>query len=381
MALPACRPHSWPRGGFLGSPIIDTLEIVRLDAAEAFESLRTNWGAVYAADPHAEVFVSWAFLDSWRRIAPDPWIVLAAHSGDRYVAFLPLAMRTRSAGGLRLLRELYMAGKPFGPLTGFVAHPDHEEAALTAMGAYARTALEWDEIHLDEVIDPRLEHFLTGLRGPGVRIEMGEALSCPYLPLPDSFDDYLAARSRKKRRFMQWSLRHIEALEGYHVTVPQPDTVEHEIDTLLRLWQARWGAASKETLASYHHMYGKAFEEGRLYMRTLWSGETPIASLAAFLDPVGRSISYYTSGFDDAFSNVSPGKAIVAHCIRDAIAEKYEVFDFLVGGHSYKIDFFGAVERYAAGAVASRRSVRRSLGRAALDAAEWLRGLRRRASS
>jgi CelD/BcsL family acetyltransferase involved in cellulose biosynthesis len=357
-----------------------TMQITCIDDEGEFAALKGDWSRAYASDPNAEVFVSWEWLDSWLQISPHRWFVLAAREreGDRFVAFLPLATRVVSVRGIPLIRELHMAGKPFGPLTGFVADPEHEASALAALGEYVRDELAWDEFRLADTIDPRGASLLASFASPRFEVQREEPLCCPYLPLPASWDDYLQESLSHKGRFnLRRSLRQIEALEGYRTTHPTAATIDDEIRTLLTLWESRWGGASDLARGEYRHMYREAFEDGRLFMRTLWVHETPIASLAAFVDPVKRTVSYYTSGFDSEFARYSPGKAIVGHCIRDAIAGKFDTFDFLVGGHEYKLSFFGAKERYATTAVVSRKSLRRTVGRALLGVRARASGFRR----
>jgi CelD/BcsL family acetyltransferase involved in cellulose biosynthesis len=355
-----------------------TMQIQCIDDEQQLAALEGDWSRVYARDPNAEVFVSWQWLDSWFRISPHRGFILAAREPEsgRFVAFLPLATRVVSVKRVPLIRELHMAGKPFGPLTGFVADPEHETSALAAMGEYVRDELAWDEFRLADVIDPRVASFLASFASPRFEVQREEPLCCPHLPLPASWDDYLRDSLSHKGRFnLRRSLRQLEALEGFRTTQPTAATVDEEIQTLLTLWESRWGEASDLTRGEYRHMYREAFEGGRLFMRTLWVHETPIASLAAFVDPVKRTVSYYTSGFDAEFARYSPGKAIVGHSIRDAIAEKFDTFDFLVGGHEYKLGFFGAKERYATTAVVSRKSLHRTMGRALLAARARASGL------
>ncbi len=352
------------------------MHIDRIDNLPQFEAIRANWDAVYASDPNAQVFVSWAWLRAWLEITPIDWFVLAAKDpgSGAYVAFLPLATRSIRVSKIEVMRELRMAGKSFGPLTGFVADPRHEGAAISALAAYVQKQVGWEVLHMEEVIDPRIEHFLAEFPAQDFKVVPGEPLSCPYLALPDTWEDYLANFLSKKGRYnLKRGIGQIEDLEGFRVTRPDRHTIDEEIETLLQLWESRWGKASESTLDQYRHMYRAAFAHDGLWLETLWDGETPIASLAAYVDPVRRSVLYYTSGFDQRYQKLSPGKVIVGYAIRDAIHNGFKEFDFLVGGHDYKLSFFGATERFATSPVVTRDSLRKTVGRLLVRARDSLK--------
>ena len=356
------------------------MKIERVDRLDQLDLLEADWERVYADDDRAHVFVSFAWLRSWFEIAPHPWMVLVARTDQGDCAgFLPLSSRAQEMRGVEVVRELHMAGKPFGPLTGFVVDPDGSRQVLAAFAGYVQSALAWESFRLDEVMDDRLEGFLGHFEAGGYEIERGEPLCCPYLPLPDSWDAYLQDFMSHKGRFnLRRSLRQVEALDGFRVTGPETDPVREQIDVLMELWQSKWGPLEPHELATYRHMYTRAFENGGLWLKLLWNGDVPIGGLAAYLDPVRSAVAYYTSGYDPAFQKLSPGKLVVGYAIRDCIGRGLRIFDFLVGGHDYKLSFFGAQERYAASAVIRRSGLRSTAGRMLLGARDALRRVRGR---
>ena len=136
------------------------MQVVGIEGRTAWRALRPAWEEAYAADPHAEVFVSFAWLDSWLQIAPQRWFVLAARpsSSEQPVAFLPLALHERRRWGVPLLRELSMAGKPHAPLTGLVVQLHRPRAVhlvsnealglVHEMNALPKTVFEVDFVAL-----------------------------------------------------------------------------------------------------------------------------------------------------------------------------------------------------------------------------------------
>ena len=42
-----------------------------------YDKLKPDWDAAHLVDPHAHIFVSWAWLRGWFESASDRWLVLA----------------------------------------------------------------------------------------------------------------------------------------------------------------------------------------------------------------------------------------------------------------------------------------------------------------
>src|SRR5690606_40711539 len=97
-----------------------------VDQFSVFESLRANWNNVYAADPDANIFLSWDWMSKWLGENRDEWLILAAKasaSARDYVGFFPLRIHTRPAKSGGFLTEIAMAGGNFADYTGLIVRP------------------------------------------------------------------------------------------------------------------------------------------------------------------------------------------------------------------------------------------------------------------
>jgi CelD/BcsL family acetyltransferase involved in cellulose biosynthesis len=72
----------------------------------------------------------------------------------------------------------------------------------------------------------------------------------------------------------------------------------------------------------------------------LWVDEQPAAAL--FCLEYGGTVGLYNSGFDPEARALSPGVALIARTIEDAIRRGFRRYDFLRGDEPYKYGF-GAV--------------------------------------
>ena len=69
------------------------MQVDCINDIDRFDELKAAWDTVYAADPHATIFVSWAWLRGWLEVTPYDWLVLAVRpdNASPYVAFLALS--------------------------------------------------------------------------------------------------------------------------------------------------------------------------------------------------------------------------------------------------------------------------------------------------
>jgi CelD/BcsL family acetyltransferase involved in cellulose biosynthesis len=322
-----------------------------------FDKLRARWNFVYAADRYAHVFSSWAWLRSFLPTTPFKWLVLVCQpDGDSDpVAFLPITMETRR---FNLLRTLRLGGAPTADYTGFLALPERQEEALAALAKHIQAQLPWDRFWMKDVLDPRLELFAAHFSRERLYVlKETERISCPYLPLPSDWNEYLkASLGRRTREHLRRRLRQLEKLEGFQAVHINKTNAADEIDTLLRLWQSRWGLATQE----YRSLLLNCFENGCLHLIMLRQGSIPIAGIAGFVDKQRQTFYYFISGYNEDYAKYSPGRVIVGYSIRFAIENGFQNYDFLRGEDLYKFEF-GALQRYNRHVLIQRRSLRSSL--------------------
>jgi len=335
------------------------MRIERIEDLAGLDRLESAWNALYAADAHAHVFMSWPWMREWLRITPYKWTVLVARDASGEVAGLvPLALAGPRQWGVGLVQTLYMGGKPISDYSGFLAFEKHAGAALAALGRYAAKRLSWDRFRLQHVIDPRLAAFLDGLSAAATRVRDDDVISCPYLTLPGDWDEYLEGSLSYNNRYkLRRGIRQVERLPGFRTTVSTAGSVDDDIAKVLGMWRARWGTLQPHDLENYQRMLRSMFDAGVLWLRMLWEGDEPVAGLVGFIDPVTREFSYFFSGFNPRHGRLSPGKVIVGWCIRDAIEQRLATFDFLLGDEEYKVDFFSASERPARSVTLERTDI------------------------
>lgn len=348
-----------------------------INSLERFAAIRPEWDAVYDADPEGHYFLSWTWLSKWLERFPDQWSILAVRpeAGSPYVAFLPLRTRIMSRRGGDPVNVLNLAGNYGGDYSGILCKAGYEELAIPALAEHVRT-LHWANLRLENfrASDRRFQLFMQGFpqeRFPRVELNVTNKDGinngiCPFVTLPSDWDAYLEAQvSSNTRQKIRRFLRQVENSGEFRITHSEPDTIERDIEILLKFWAEMWGERKGKRLAnivrSNRTMLRHAFATDTLFLPILWHQERPLCALAFFVDLRKRTFLFLIGSRDESFRGPpAPGLVLHAYSIRHAIAGGITTYDFLRGNEAYKYSF-GSLESHLSN-IALTTSNGRNLG-------------------
>ena len=353
------------------------MQVEIIEGREAIERLRPEWDAIYDADPEAQYFLSWSWLNGYL----SPWgrdaFVLAARpdtEGAGYVALLPLRLRTKERGNTEFVNEINLAGNYISDYAGFLCRAGFEEQALPALAAKVQQ-LSWRRLRLENFCasERRAELFLGGFSGETFETTQPSLVNpdgtdnsiCPSVTLPQDWDRFLETRvSANTRQKIRRFLRQVEGSEAYRITHANADTVARDIDLMLTLWTQRWagqkGKRLQAILNADRRALRQAFAAGTLFMPVLWHGDRAICVFAFLIDDRKKTYNFYIGGRDESFKGPPIGLVLHAYAIRHAIANGIAKYDFLRGNEPYKYSF-GCEERRIKSLFLTTRD-RRNLG-------------------
>ncbi|MFB9267241.1 GNAT family N-acetyltransferase [Bradyrhizobium erythrophlei] len=336
------------------------MRIEVIETLPSFERMEANWNAVYDADPEAQFFLSWRWLRGWLVQVSGPWIILAARATDAadapYVGFLPLRIRLET-GDIPFHNELNMAGNFAADYTGILSIPAAEHHVVPAFARHLKQ-MNWARLNLENfrVSDARFRLILAHFSKANFQVKEINRVQddgidlarCPFVTLPTDWNSYLDTLSANTRQKIRRLLKLVDADGAYRITLATSETIERDIDTLLKFWETRWGPRKGDNIhglvKSNRMMLTQCFKSDLLYLPTFWQGDRPLAALAILIDARKRELLFYMSGRDESFDGPPSGLILHAHTIRHAIANGFTEYDFLRGNESYKYSF-GAKER------------------------------------
>lgn len=331
------------------------LEVLVSD--ESFESLQSEWDELLAATAAPTVFLTWAWVSSWRATLGKDHrfrIVTARRPEDgSLVGLAPFAVARRRGRALLAHRVLQLIGS--GPAApdhlDLMVRVGHEHVAGLLWGAVLDEP-SWDLVDLDRL---RPESLLAGVAIP--RLEHSDRLmelsGCPTLQLPETWEDYEATLGRNLRQNLRRYRRKLDWEAGAPVVerlVSEPQEVAETMAALTRLHQevkaasGSGGAFGDLRMVAFCQQVAASFlRGGRLRLYRLDVGTDPIAVILCFR--YGDVVSFYQTGYDRKYGKYGPGRRIMAYAIASVINEGAREFDFLRGDEPYK-QAWGAEARF-----------------------------------
>ncbi len=324
-------------------------------------NLRANWDDLLARSARPEIVLTPDWLLTWWRVYGSQdgrQLRLGVFTnGDRLVGLAPLLVR----------RHWYRPGIPFRRLE-FLA--TGERAADAVCSEYVNVIAErgaeaavadafvaalvagdfgpWDEVVLammdGETPLPSLLH--SAFRHAGLQSEIATTGHAPYIPLPSTWDAYLAALSKSNRTLVRDSVRRFEkwaGADGCLHRATTPDEVEACKKILIALHHQRWqGVEQAGVFRSPHflHFHDEILpillrQNALDLLHMTDSDGEPVA--AAYNLVRNGKVSFYQSGRKlDVPKNIRPGIVLHAYAIRAAIKAGQREYDFLGGAARYK---------------------------------------------
>ncbi|MFT5895877.1 MAG: hypothetical protein ACI8VW_002752 [bacterium] len=350
------------------------MKINVIDSYADFKALEDNWNSVYVTDPFAQFFMSWTWFSRIFEEYPSEWRVLAAKSPTdpgSYVGFFPINLKTIWSERKNQFRnELHLAGTLFwSQYTGFVCDPEWDEIAIPSFAEKIQE-LYWSRLSLKYIYasDSRIsqftsafnkEHFKTTQHERWINKGQTNNLICPYIELPDDYDTYLQSYlSTNTRQKIRRYTRKIEASDEFYFTTSSADTVARDVDILIGFWLDKWSESKGDKSAGlarkFRRILNHGFNADSLHLPILWHGNTPLAAIANFVDWEKRSVFFFVTGRDEQREEKWIGLMLNAHCIRWAIENRMEIYDFCHGNEAYKYSY-GAKDRLLKHIVVSHR--------------------------
>ena len=279
----------------------------------------------------------------------------------------------QSAPYLTLYRQFFGAGKRF-----YRVRTDGAEAFLMRTGT-ALHRLEWWGAGIHDIGGARLENeeavaplwreiegaatrndgaLLAQMRASSPLVALAQssgwkiedAESCPFLALPESFDEYAKSLGKNMREQIRRYPKRLA--KNYACEYSQAKTsaeIDRALDELFALHGKRWRARGQTgvLVLPQRRNFQRALchalaAQGALRLWTLRCDGNAVASLLCYAD--NGCVSYFIGGFEPEMMRFSVGTCLFAHAISCSIEEGCTEFDFLRGREEYKYRL-GAVDR------------------------------------
>jgi CelD/BcsL family acetyltransferase involved in cellulose biosynthesis len=304
---------------------------LRIEPLPSLESVREKWNEL-AARSSGNVFATWEWNSIWWRHFGEGRRLLATAcraADGSLIAVLPLYLW--SARPLRVVRFLgHGAGNELGPISSPGARTAAARALRSTLAMLRCDVFFGEELPADDG--------WPALLGAKVHRRIGD----PMIRLDaKSWDDFLASRSSNLRQQVRRRERNLARDHELRYRLAEdPDRLDQDLDVLFRLHRARWGARKSSFAAAeaFHREFAaRAFERGWLRLWFLELDGRPVAAWHGFR--FGGIESYYQAGRDPGWTDTPVGFVLLAHSIREALADGMQCYRLGRGATAYKSRF------------------------------------------
>jgi len=310
---------------------------LRVEQASSLEEVREVWSEL--AEASGNLFSTWEWAAAWWEHYGEGRPLRVDVCRDREgapVAILPLYEAKR-----RPVRVLRLIGHGPADELGPVCEPGAPgvaEALIEATRSCRADVLLADRLPAD--------------RPPAGRESWAEALggrlllhdSSPTIEIAGTtWEEYLQGRSSNFRSQVRRKERKLEREHGLRYRLcDDPGRLPRDLEALFELHRARWeeegSGALEGSRQDFHRDFAAiALERGWLRLWIAEAGEKPIAVWYGFR--FGGADLYYQMGRDPDWERSSVGLVLLAHTVREAIADGQRQYKLLRGGEGYKDRF------------------------------------------
>jgi len=327
-----------------GSPAL--LRAAWIATAAEFSQLGAEWDDLFQrADPQ-NVFLSFGWMSTWwKHFGKGQLAVIAVRgAAGRLVAVAPFYIASSSAG-LGARRLGFLADQRVG--SDYLNVLVDARFAAAAVEEIARVLFAhrrcWDYIELSDAADsPWMAALSAELVGRGMRVFETNRRVCRYIPLPVSFEKYLAGvgtglRANYRRRWRALQREH----QAECIAVSGAADLQRRFPELIALHRMRFAqrAADSAFLApGVPEFHAEAMQtlaaQGFVRLFVLTAGGASVAALYGF--SVGQTFQFYQCGMHPGWVRYGLGQVLIGNAIERTIAAGHATFDFLRGDESYK---------------------------------------------
>jgi CelD/BcsL family acetyltransferase involved in cellulose biosynthesis len=280
--------------------------------------------------------------------------VICFHDGDRLVGLGPLLARRQVYRPAIPFRRLEMVGsgerepdETCADYLGIIAEKGREAevASAFARALTSNVAGPWDELVLSSMNGdgPMPVLLRDALEAYDLRVELTEWATAPFVRLPKTWDDYLAALKQSKRAQLRKSLRSFESWAGGPPVVTRVRSLSELAEgkrVLLALHCERWGGGGVFGSAKFRSFHDRVMPDllakGALDLGWMSVRDEPVA--AFYNLRWNGKLHFYQGGRKlDLPDEIRVGVTMHAYLIRAAIEAGLREYDFLAGASQYKM--------------------------------------------
>lgn len=319
------------------------MKVERITDYERFVDTKKDWNALLSRSGLNNPFLSHQWFDAWWR----------CFGRDSELAILFFCDESGTPGGIAPLMRSeevlgFIASHEVTDYCDFISCEDKREEFYDSLFNFFQrndTACSCLEFINVSAFSPTLPLLRRLAAKHDMVYEQHESEVAPLLILPGSYEEFTQSLGRKNRHELRRKIRKLETLGSIRVEeITKTEKLRSAIDEFVSLHKksspAKQEFWQKKGMSDFFiELAGLFSSENWVQLNMLYAGDRLIGALLNL--SYGETLYFYNIAYDREYSSYSPGFFLFDHSIRQAIAGKKRMADFLRGREKYKY-FFGA---------------------------------------
>jgi CelD/BcsL family acetyltransferase involved in cellulose biosynthesis len=320
------------------------MRIEIFEDASAFEKLKPEWNALLRQSATDSLFLSWEWQSAWWQTLGGGKACLITFRDDHgaLVGIAPMYWEDAEGGGVALSQ----IGCSVSDYLDVMIAKGNEDAVYAALlDTLTRADFpHWDVSNFCNLPESSLTNtrYKSMAQARGMKTDWRVQTVSPFIPLPATWEEYLATLDKKQRHEVRRKLRRIDEIPTRWYTIDRAEDIDvavKDFAVLHRLSSADKGAFMTAAMEAFFlEICRRLLPCNWLQLQFLEVEGVRAATMLNFI--YDNRVLVYNSGYNpEKYGQFSPGIILNARSIQDAIAAKRTIFDFLRGDEEYKYRF------------------------------------------
>lgn len=326
-----------------------------IQAERDWELLRDEWDRLVDSMPQASGFLSFDFVFAWWThfgLSKRLWIIVL-YEGTQISAIAPMMISPKRILGPYRWRLEFIGDAIIMESPDMIVDENDATRRELLWRCVLATDSEWDAAYLREQRPGIHTHpAMIAVDSSRYIASISEVTESPYVTFDQSWEDYLATRSRSQRKGFARKLRQLEAAGEWRFEKHDSDCMRSGCLEKYREVESRsWKAGSHFSVgghparnAFYQDVVNRLGPGGNMRFRFLLLDDMPIAAtFGVFLKGHYASLEIC---HDRAFDGLSPGLVLTGleleYCHKST---EYNEYNFLIGMYNNKISWKTAMHQ------------------------------------
>jgi CelD/BcsL family acetyltransferase involved in cellulose biosynthesis len=318
------------------------LELQRIDELDDFE---TRWNHLLSRSLDNQPFLTYEWLTSWwKHFGKGRELKLFTAESEGAVSLvIPVMYSTHRAFGLKHCRAEFVSASDSDYQVLLLTNFHEATRSIKQLIKSIMEDADADLLILGEVPeDSATAKLLENVSGGKFGVSRSITNSCPYVPLPSSYEIFLQTLGSNMRRNLKvWEKQALRDYKVEFVAYDKIGTIEEAMKIFFELHQksqiakGNCGVFSDGAKKSFHMDVASAFaKKGWLALFFLTFNDKPVSTVYCY--EYNRKLYAYLCGFDPEYAKYRPGHLAFKNIIKYGIEKKLKEFDFLRGNEEYK---------------------------------------------